>query len=79
MDGPNLTNHRYFTYDQAQVTTNSHLVSPGTQPNGGEEAQVVRSWLDWRLKGDAVAARIFQGSDCTLCRDPSWTVNRKGL
>lgn len=47
--------------------------------NGGEFANVAVAWLRWQLKGDRQAARTFTGSDCTLCRDPNWTVQRKGL
>ncbi len=60
----------------------SHDVGHGgtfTQPNGGEEAQVTRAWLDWQLLGDTNAAKTFVGPDCSLCRDPQWTVSRKGL
>lgn len=49
------------------------------EPNGGVEAQVVRKWLDWQLLGDRDAAKSFIGEDCTLCRDPEWTVLKKGL
>lgn len=47
--------------------------------NGGEFANVAVAWLRWRLKGDAAAGRMFTGADCTLCRDPNWIVQRKGL
>lgn len=49
------------------------------QPNGGEEAQVVREWLDWQLFGDANAGKMFQGGDCTLCKNSEWAVVRKKL
>ncbi len=48
-------------------------------PDGGEEAQATRQWLDWKLFGDATAAQVFMGPDCGLCRDPRWTVARKGF
>ncbi|HVY34177.1 MAG TPA: dienelactone hydrolase family protein [Caulobacteraceae bacterium] len=60
----------------------SHLVGHlGTfnQPNGGEEAQVAVDWLNWQLYGDAKAAKRFVGTDCALCRDPSWTILRKHI
>ena len=48
-------------------------------PNGGREASVAVSWLDWQLKGDQVAARRFSGAECGLCNDSEWTVERKGF
>jgi hypothetical protein len=48
-------------------------------PNGGREASVAVSWLDWQLKGDPVAARRFTGAECGLCKDSEWTVERKGF
>ena len=49
------------------------------QPNGGPAASVAVSWLDWQLRGDAQAARRFVGDDCGLCRDSSWTFERKNF
>jgi dienelactone hydrolase len=49
------------------------------QPRGGDMAPPVVAWLDWRLKGDTAAARMFTGADCGLCKDTRWTVKRKKL
>jgi hypothetical protein len=49
------------------------------EPNGGAAASVAVSWLDWQLRGDARAARRFVGDDCELCRDASWTLQRKNF
>ena len=49
------------------------------EPNGGAAASVAVSWLDWQLRGDRAAARRFVGDDCGLCRDASWTLQRKNL
>lgn len=49
------------------------------QPNGGKAAAVVVAWLDWQLRGDANAARMFTGKDCGLCRDASWEIHRKKI
>jgi len=49
------------------------------EPNGGAAASVAVSWLDWQLRGDAGAARRFVGDDCGLCRDASWTLQRKNF
>jgi dienelactone hydrolase len=47
------------------------------EPNGGKAAAAVVAWLDWRLRGDARAARQFTGPDCGLCRDPAWRLVAK--
>jgi hypothetical protein len=49
------------------------------EPNGGPAAQVVVKWLDWQLRGDATAGRMFKGKDCGLCRDKAWSLKTKGL
>jgi dienelactone hydrolase len=49
------------------------------QPNGGLEASVAVSWLDWQLKGDTQAAKRFTGPDCGLCKDPRWRIERKNF
>jgi hypothetical protein len=49
------------------------------QPNGGLEASVAVSWLDWQFKGDARAAKRFTGPDCGLCTDPQWRIQRKNF
>jgi dienelactone hydrolase len=40
--------------------------------NGGKAAAAVVAWLDWQLRGDTRAAKMFTGKDCGLCRDPAW-------
>jgi hypothetical protein len=52
---------------------------PGTyrEPNGGAFAIAVGAWLDWQLKGDQAAAKMFTGASCDLCTDPKWKVERK--
>lgn len=42
------------------------------QPNGGKAAAAVVAWLNWQLRGDAQAAKMFTGNHCGLCRDPAW-------
>jgi dienelactone hydrolase len=49
------------------------------EPNGGEFSGVGVAWLDWQLKGDQRAARMFRGADCGLCVDPKWVVRTKNL
>lgn len=48
-------------------------------PGGGWFGEVGVAWLDWRLKGDKTAAKMFEGPDCTLCRNPIWEVERKNM
>lgn len=42
------------------------------QPNGGKAAAAVVAWLNWQLRGDDGAAKMFTGDNCGLCRDPDW-------
>jgi hypothetical protein len=49
------------------------------QPHGGEVAALAVKWLDWRLRGDKSASTPFAGPGCGLCRDPAWTVRKKGM
>jgi acetyl esterase/lipase len=48
-------------------------------PNGGEFANVAVAWLNWQLKGDESAAKMFRGADCTLCTNPNWKTASKRL
>ena len=63
------------------VVANLDVGHGGTfmEPNGGREASVAVSWLDWQLKGDALAAQRFLGPDCGLCKDGDWKVAGKNL
>jgi dienelactone hydrolase len=49
------------------------------EPNGGKAATVVVAWLDWQLRGDTRAARLFLGKDCGLCTDRAWSVQKKRI
>lgn len=49
------------------------------EPNGGAFGQVAVDWLQWQLKGERQAARLFVGPDCGLCTRPGWHVKSKGL
>jgi dienelactone hydrolase len=48
-------------------------------PGGGEFANVASNWLRLQFKGDAEAGRMFVGANCTLCTDPNWDTDSKGL
>jgi dienelactone hydrolase len=49
------------------------------QPNGGKAAAVVVGWLNWQLRGDMAAAKLFLGDACGLCTDAAWTFEKKKL
>ena len=49
------------------------------EKDGGAFSEVVVSWLDWQLKQDQTAARLFTGADCGLCKRSDWHIQRKGL
>ena len=49
------------------------------QPHGGEFAVVAKAWLDWQLKADAEAAKMFVGKDCGLSKREGWTIEKNGL
>ena len=46
------------------------------QPHGGEFSVVALAWLDWQLKGDAKAAKMFEGNDCLLSKREGWTIEK---
>lgn len=47
--------------------------------HGGEVAKVALAWLEWQLRRDRTAARMFVGADCGLCTDARWTVLKKAM
>ena len=53
----------------------THLGTYGAK-DGGFFAKIAVAWLDWRLRGDQMAARMFKGADCTLCKASSWHVTK---
>jgi len=50
-----------------------------SERNGGELAGVAVAWLDWQMKGDSRAKKMFVGKDCGLCVNPRWVVSSKKL
>ncbi len=50
-----------------------------SERNGGEFAGVAVAWLNWQLRSDRHAARLFIGPDCGLCVNPQWVVHGKNL
>ena len=41
--------------------------------------KVAVALLDWQLKGDKDAGKMFQGANCGLCQNPKWHVEKKGI
>jgi hypothetical protein len=60
---------------------NTNVGHKGTfaEPNGGIFAQVTSAWLQWRLKHDQAAAKMFVGPQCGLCTDSAWTVQKSRI
>ena len=44
------------------------------QTDGGELSPIARGWLDWQLKGNQAASRMFKGLDCGVCNMRGWHV-----
>lgn len=42
------------------------------EPHGGKAAAAVVAWLNWQLRGDRQAEKMFVGEKCGLCKDPAW-------
>jgi dienelactone hydrolase len=53
----------------------------GTYHNtdGGAFGKVALAWLNWQLKGNEEAAKMFQGDKCSLCVDPQWVTHKKKI
>lgn len=49
------------------------------QPNGGEFGRIAVAWLQWRLKGDETAGKMFIGDSCGFCRDDKWKLEKKKI
>jgi hypothetical protein len=47
--------------------------------HGGTFGKIALAWLDWQLKGDDEAAKMFKGIACGLCTDPEWVVSKKKI
>jgi hypothetical protein len=49
------------------------------RPHGGEFATVAVAWLNWQLRGDMEAARMFTGNPCGLAKLPIWKIEKKNI
>ena len=50
-----------------------------SKPHGGEFTVPALAWLQWQLKGDKEAAKLFQGDPCGLSQREGWTVEKNDL
>ena len=46
------------------------------QSHGGEFAIVARAWLDWQLKGDKDASKMFVGDNPAILQRENWTLEK---
>ena len=49
------------------------------EPHGGEFTVPALAWLDWQLKGDKKAAKMFLGKKCGLSKRKGWTIERNAM
>ena len=49
------------------------------QPHGGDYAKVATAWLDWWLKGDLNAAKMFTGPQPGVGKMENWIYLRKNI
>lgn len=49
------------------------------KPHGGEFAKVATAWLQWQLRADKEAAKMFVGDPCGLARTDGWKVEKKNI
>ena len=49
------------------------------RPHGGEFAKVATAWLQWRLRDDKEASRMFVGDPCGLAKVEGWKVEKKNI
>ncbi|MEE3407561.1 MAG: alpha/beta hydrolase [Candidatus Cryptobacteroides sp.] len=49
------------------------------QPYGGEFSVVATAWLQWQLKSDAEAGKLFKGEPCGLSSREGWTAEKKNI
>ncbi len=49
------------------------------EPHGGEFTVVALAWLNWQLKGDKEAAKMFVGKNCLLAKRKDWTIEKNKM
>ncbi|MCQ2227904.1 MAG: alpha/beta hydrolase [Bacteroidales bacterium] len=50
-----------------------------SKPHGGEFSIPAIAWLNWQLKDDCEAAKMFKGADCGLSKREGWTIEKNAL
>jgi hypothetical protein len=50
-----------------------------SQPYGGEFSIPALAWLNWNLKGDKNAAKMFLGNDNGMSQRKDWTIEKNEL
>ena len=50
-----------------------------SQPHGGEFSVAALAWLDWQMKGDLEAAKMFLGANCGLLKREGWKIEKNAL
>jgi hypothetical protein len=48
-------------------------------PHGGEFGKVAVAWLQWQLRADKQAAKMFTGDPCGLANTEGWKVEKKNI
>ena len=49
------------------------------EPHGGEFSVTALAWLNWQLKGDQEAAKMFVGADNGLSKREGWTIEKNNM
>jgi dienelactone hydrolase len=47
--------------------------------DGGTLGIIATNWLEWITRKDQKAARMFKGASCTMCKDPTWHVQKRKI
>lgn len=56
-----------------------HYPATYREPNGGDFGKAGVAWLEWQLKGDEEAAKMFKGQNPGLLNNKHWTLVKKNI
>ncbi len=81
MMGPSHTNFGLVSHVPSFYGARENAGHTATMyhPGGGEFANVASNWLLYHFKADAEAGKMFVGENCSLCTNPNWETDSKGL